>query len=75
MVNKMDEKIKKALDHIYGENNYDILSINKVSENFLIKIFPHGRDCYLWVSVGKYEHKDEYYVWSAIAEDLPLDRP
>jgi hypothetical protein len=71
----MDQKIVSALDHIYSENNYDIISINAVGENFLVKIFPHGRDCYLCVSIGKYEHKDSYYVWNAMVEDLPLDRP
>lgn len=71
----MDQKIIDALDYIYKSDSYDILSINAVGENFLVKIFPHGRDYYLWVSIGKYEHKDSYYVWSAIAEDLPLDMP
>jgi hypothetical protein len=71
----MDHKIILALDKIYEKDNYNIISHHVVGENFLIKILPYGRDYYLWVSVGKYEHKDEYYVWSAIAEDLPLDRP
>lgn len=69
----MDYNIILALDKIYEKDNYDIISHDMIGEDFLIKILPHGCDYYLWVSVGKYEHKNNYYIWNAIAEDLPLN--